>query len=164
MHIDFKILKRKLERNLDIAHCFKQVAWSAQILEKYKHLDPKHPEDFSIIATKEFSEPLDALFRHVTFGKMDSKRFYLLEFVYVHYDFIAHHVERFIEQTEGMQNSEKRTRELIDDYVVYIRDGKMPDSDTQLWFDWIESMSSLYYGIIDNYIETLNKLKAKVAT
>jgi len=165
MQIDYKILKKKLEKNFDVEHRLEQVAWVRQTLEKYKHLNPKNPEDFSIIASKEIFEPLDSLFRHATFGKMEAKRFYLLEFVFVHYDFVSHHIERFLEQIEGTEHCEEKTRWLIDSYVLYVWHNKKPEKeDMQLWFDWIESMGNLYYGSIDSYLDCLNKIKAKVAT
>lgn len=160
-----KQLKRTVER---LSACSKdRVAmeeWRLSVADKYKHLDIKQPYLFNLLVTDELDNKAEYLYSWLFLEKMDAARYHKLEFVYVKYTFVSSHVERLIRQFEGVACCGDKTRWIINKYIDYIRDAKIPSHvpcwyvpqrDPVLWFAWIDTMAQLYYGNMLPYAQAL---------
>lgn len=105
-------------------------------------------------------------------GIIDSQSLYKLVFVYQHYNFLKYNIEKIVDVSTGC-NADK-SRFIIKSYIKHLskeefesfkergKEGHVyhhPDfGDNSTWFKFIDSLQSLYYGYIDEYLKILNDL------
>jgi len=148
--------------------------WVEQTLLQFSHIDPKKPEEFASLMKEVSEDKMGSLFSWIFINyKTDTIRYHKLEFVYLRYDFVESHLEKLIKELEHlsrMKTPEDKSccsdtiRWLINGYVNYVLEGVVPKNrlcalrSPQLWFDWIDAMSQLYYGDIVPYTKALELL------
>lgn len=148
----------------------KYADWLKNTFKEYEHLNIKNPEEYSLLKSITLDEQAYLLAQEATSHlEIDEKKRHKILFVYLLYDFIERHLEKFIMEHEGVIYSTDKTRWLINTYVEYLVYGKVPVIDREEfwhpmnleimdWINWIDSMSELYYGDEKAYIATKEKL------
>lgn len=98
------------------------------------------------------------------------KQEHALEFLYAHYQFIDNHVDKIVEEYEGMPCSADKTRHILQLYRTYLITGKMPVFENEKhywipnfgsaerWIGFVKTLSRLYYGHVTEYLDSRNAL------
>lgn len=162
----FKRTYKKQQNNCRLEQADELINWLQQIQHKYKHLNLKNPQDFTIVVDNELVSKKDLLFRQTYMQKMPAAQFYKLEFIYQHYDFVHNHMSKFIEPLIK-RDPDETIQLIITHYIDYIMTGKTNQDwlqkiplkgDVHHWFNWIEALGSLYYGETVVYAKTYSLL------
>jgi hypothetical protein len=142
----------------------KHVEWIQNIKNEYHYLDIEKPEKFSLLISITLEDQANTLIRTIlSHINIEYNKKYKLEFTYLQYDFIVHHLKSVILEFEGSDCSTDKTRWLIDTYSEYLISDTLPIinktnywhpscGETIDWMIWIDSMYEFYYGKIEEYL------------
>lgn len=178
-----KVTENELALVMDsLANAFRKEAEEehAEMCAKYidKHGDRLlNPENYGLLVgfnLEQFNSVLiqnllnsEAVFHQRNYS---TKQEYALEFLYAHYQFIDNHVDKIVEEYEGMPCSADKTRHILQLYRTYLITGDMPVFENEKhywipnfgsaerWIGLVKTLNGLYYGRVTEYLDARNTL------
>lgn len=137
-----------------------------QLLRDYGK-EIKKMDTFYILIQYSMEEALEYLVR-LMYPNLTEKTTHDIIFLYTHYDFYEHQVEGLIYSREGFVCVSDKTKWLLNSYLRYLLEEKVPDMNREAkcfwkphfgtgdeWISFIESLMPFYYGKPAAYLKCM---------
>lgn len=147
-------------------------AQMADIAPAIRHFVEQGPDAFHMMALRPWYDLVEAGVR-LAFPRVPTERLNALEFLFAHVDFVSHHLEQQIKNTEGWSCSFDKVLWILNHYAMWLGSGgpmpTLPDErrffqpqsmTVAFWLGFCDHLQGLYMGLPQRYLEDLALLLA----
>lgn len=144
----------------------------ADVAPAIRHFVEQGPDAFHMMALSPWNDLVEAGVR-LAFPDVPVDRLSALEFLFAHVDFVSHHLEQQIKNTEGMACPFDKVLWILNHYAMWLSSGEpmptLPDErqffhpqsmTVAFWFGFCDHLQGLYMGQPQRYLEDLTLLLA----